>query len=175
MVKLIGPNSPADTCPATYWDWRGRTQPTTPDRPTGLLGEYLPPLADAEVEIVMIGMYTVNGDAISIRAKRKPKTIRYHLVDEQELGYASDASPDYYYRPRRSSMPLTFKQVTDLLWSICTDYGHLFVQSWVDSAEFANGDNDEDSMFTLKSDFYTGLNDWLNEQYRNWREYQNEK
>lgn len=171
LSTRIGPDSPADAHPETYWDGRGKVQGSatlqrvSPAIPAGLVGEFLPPLRPTEVEIVMIGMRTTMGDVTSVRARRRGVRILYDVVDE----YSSDGNR-HTFKPKSSSRPLTFKQVADLLWSIeVADYGQLFQQTWLEQSEsdFKNYGND---FFFLKSDFYDGLDEWLDKQFVDWKE-----
>lgn len=175
MGKHHAMEEPANYRPETYWDGGatvqgdatfGRVAAATPAGG----GEYLPPLEPDEVEIVLIGMETVNGDAISIRARRDGDRIVYRVVDEQELGYGADGPTEYIFQPTESKKPLTFKEVTDLLWSLESPGWRLFESQWEQDALSGNLSDEIDGFFSLSSDFYDGLDQWLAERYRVWLE-----
>lgn len=167
-------NCDANWRPDTYWDGRGTVQGyATLGRvaaavPTGG-GEYLPPLEPGEVEIVLIGIETVNGDATSVRATRDGGWIIYRVVDEQELGYGADGPTEFSFQPTESDKPLTFRELTDLLWSLEQSGRRMFVSQWEQDAASGNLPDEIDGFFSLSSDFYDGLSDWLAERYRAWR------
>ena len=173
MDDLIGPNSPPDARPATYWDGRGLFmgdagyQRMSPAVFEGMVGEHLPPLDDGEVEIVMIGMRSMMGDVISIRAQRDGDTIRYRVVDEDEG--VSDGGPGYTFEPHESSKPLSFTDITAMIWSLhVPDWGHFFEQGWEEQRD-CDLETYENDFYELQSDFYRGLQEWLEERFEKWR------
>jgi hypothetical protein len=128
-----------------------------------LVGEYLPALEDGEVEIVMIGFRSVMGDVTSVRAKKAGNGILYNVVDENfgEIGYK--------FEPHESSHPLTFGQITDLLWSIeAADYGPIFLKDWEGGCDDDFEDYEQDA-YLLSSDFYDGLQEWLDQRFDEWK------
>lgn len=176
MKAKIGPSDPRDSRPDTYWDGGGmvkgdaQMQRVLPASPAGLVGEYLPDLEEDEVEIVMIGMHSAMGDVISVRARRADGKIHYRVVDESENGYGYDG-PGFKFSPAVSDRPLTYGELTNLLWSIEYDEtGHCFKSSWQSSAESGDLPDTRDGFFCLNSDFYSDLDFWLDKSYDKWVE-----
>jgi len=165
--------SPANAHPVTYWDGRGlfkgdaSCQRVSPAVVQGLVGEYLPALEDGEVEIVMIGFQSAMGDVTSVRAKKAGHVILYSVVDEYDS--EGEGKTGYKFEPHESSHPLTFGQITDLLWSIeIADYGPIFLKAW----EGGCGDDIEDyeqDAYVLSSDFYEGLQGWVDQRFDEWK------
>ena len=138
-------------------------QRVSPAMPEGLVGEYLPDLDDGEVEIVMIGLNSAMGDVISVRVSLEDGLYHYTIVNEYD--------GDYEYKPATSSTPLTFRGVTELLWSITIEeWGRLFEQQWIDDLEYAGQrvDRISNDFYELESDFYFGLQEWLDWRFEQW-------
>jgi hypothetical protein len=138
-------------------------QRVSPAMPEGLVGEYLPDLDDGEVEIVMIGMNSAMGDVISVRARHEGEQYNYSIVNE----YGSE----YEFAPATSDRPLTFRELTDLLWSITIEgWGRLFQQQWIDDLEYAGQrvDRISNDFYELQSDYYDGLQEWLDWRFEQW-------
>ena len=155
-----------DARPETYWDGRGlfqgdagfqRAQPAIP---AGLVGEHLPKLEGGEVEIALITMRSTMGDVISIRARQDGEVIRYIVVDEYED--ERQGEPGYEFEPEQSSEPLTFRELTDLIWSFNqSEFGNLFEAHWSQDLDVNSFDDEPNDFFFLSSEFYSGLQDWL--------------
>ena len=75
--------------------------------PSFMGGEYLPPLADDEIEIARIVIASVMQDVTSIRARRRGNRILYRVVDEYSGKFKLSRS--------QSLKPLTFKELITLL------------------------------------------------------------
>lgn len=174
--KKIGPDSPDDARPATYWDGRGLVQGSAsaqrvdPAVPWGAAGEALPALDEGEVEIVMIGMRSVMGDVVSVRALREGDKIRYRVVDEyEECDEEGKVIPRYNCEPEESSAPLTLEEVKSLLWSIHVEgYGQIFEQAWREQMD-GHIDDYENDFYFMESDFYSRLQEWLERQFKRWK------
>lgn len=173
----VGPESTPDARPVSYWDGRGLAlgdsehQRVAPGHVAGWVGEYLPPLAEGEVEIVMIGLHSTMGDVVSVRVLRDGSKIRYRIVDEDELGWFGGETR-YQFEPHESLQPLTFREVSDLLWSIrVPEWGHLFEQQWVSEGESGDYELEQrkNDFFVLASDFYDGLQEWLDARFELWK------
>ena len=145
--------------PPTYWDGEGQLR-------MGALPEFL----DGEVEIVSIRLNSVMGDLKSVRARRDGDVIRYRVVDEyQECAEDGELINDYTWRPEESSLPLTIDEVKDLLWSIEADgYGQIFTKAWEEQLDGPIEDYENDFYYLL-SDFYHGLQGWLEERFDEWK------
>ena len=105
------------------------------------------------------------GDVISIRARKEGDTIHYRVVDE----YQDECGPFYELEPTTSSRPLTLAEVKDLLWSIEVEsYGHLFMQGWREQLDGDIADYENDFYF-IRSEFYDGLQAWLEESFEEWK------
>jgi hypothetical protein len=75
--------------------------------PAFMGGEYLPKLAEEEIEIARVVLASTTQDVISIRAQRRGKRIYYRVVDEYET--------DYKLKPGWSLKPLTLRQLISLI------------------------------------------------------------
>ncbi|MEI8168834.1 MAG: hypothetical protein WCG50_04105 [Rhodoferax sp.] len=71
--------------------------------PAYMGGEYLPSIANEEIEIARIVLASVTQDVISIRAKRTKKNISYRVVDEYDGVFVTTK--------KWSAQPLTLKQL----------------------------------------------------------------
>ena len=147
------------------WDYRPETYLTGDGRfqgdqsfqrvspaigPAGLVGEYLPKLRKNEIEIVMIGARSTLGDVTSVRARHRKNDIGIFIVDESE-----EEGSSYEYSPKQCKAPLSMREITDLLWSIVSPgWGPIFAETW------KNDPKDTDFWY-LRSDFYPGLDEWL--------------
>lgn len=177
MPQTVKYTDPPRSRPDTYWNGGGNntgspaTQRVSPATPMGLVGEYLPELEPGEVEIAMIGMHSSMGDVISVRAKQCGDKIEYRVVDEIQIGHGLDEPTIYEFAPRTSEAPLTYEELTDLLLHLRTDGRSIFRSQWDADAESRGWADERDGFFTLQSDFYEGLNDWLDKQYKEWRVY----
>ena len=175
MPETVSYQDPSNTRPDTYWNGKGQDkgdatfQRVSPATPLGLVGEYLPELEPGEVEIAMIGMHSVMGDVISVRARKTDGLIRYCAVDEAEIGYAADESSQYSCIPETSTEPLTYEELGELLWSLNSGGYRIFAGSWDAERKGSDLPLERDNFFTLSSDFYEGLNEWLDERYEQWR------
>jgi len=181
------PETEDDRHPETYWDGDG----------LGVQGD-LPGLLDGDVEIANILMYSTMGDVISIRAQRYGDKIRYYAVDEYDDGdsievVAEDGEIDersvpllneeglvvskYECSPSESSVPLTLGEMKEFLDAFSgDDYGRVFETAW---GEQFSCDPDEDfkealknyhnDFFSIYSDFYSGLEEWLEEKFEKWK------
>jgi len=75
--------------------------------PAMMGGEYLPALAEGEVEIARISLASTTGDQISVRAQREDGTIRYRVADEYESTFQLSIET--------SEAPLTLGQLIRLI------------------------------------------------------------
>ena len=172
--------------PASYWTGGGlvqggpHVQRVASAMPWSAMGEYLPPLADGEVEIVMIGMHSTMGDVISVRARRDGDHIRYWVTDEYEEGEVDEDDEEenhekkgvsrYDFNPRESTLPLTIGEVEGLLWSIRVDgWGQIFEKAWLDQSDGKELETFENDFYFIESDFYEGLQGWLEERFAEWK------
>ncbi len=145
--------------PLTYWG--GERQPCR-----GALPEFL----EGEVEIVSIRLNSVMGDLKSVRARRDGDKIRYRVVDEyHECDEHGELINDFSCRPDESSLPLTVDEIKELLWSIEVDgYGQIFTKAWEEQLDGPIEDYENDFYYLL-SDFYHGLQRWLEERFDDWK------
>lgn len=162
--------NPSDR-PDTYWDGHGQgNQVSGTTRglaafPAAIVPEALPPLEEDEVEIVLIKMRSTTGDLISLRARRDGDVIAYRMVDEYEL--------EQVVIPPQSSQPLSFGELTELLWTFQWEEceGPEFVGGW--EYQYKESGEDFDSIrewFVLDSEYYDGLNAWLERRFEQWKE-----
>ena len=130
----------------------------------------LPELEEGEVEIVSILMHSTMGDVISVRARTEGGSIHYRVVDEYEEPDAEGkVISRYTCAPEESSEPLTLGEVKALLWSIhCDSYGQIFEQAWDEQREERVSDYEND-FYELFSDHYEGLQEWLEDRFRQWK------
>jgi hypothetical protein len=197
------PETEDDRGPESYWSGGGRRQTVplgqrvAPALPWGAVGEHLPEMEDNEVEIAMIGMQSVMGDVLSIRAERHGDTIRYYVIgeydeyDERDNDDATDEDDEddlvdrrsvprrdkdgkvvssYKCKPDESSKPLTLGEVKDLLWSISReDYGQIFKATWIEQFDDDSIEDYENDFFYISSDFYQGLQGWLRDKFEEWK------
>ena len=147
------------TRPASYW---GGAAPVH-------WGD-LPELEEGETEIVSILMKSTMGDLISVRARRKGDVICFRVVDEYEDRDAEDrVIPRYCCEPAESAEPLTLGEIKSLLWSIrCDGYGQIFEKAWDEQRDGPVSEYEND-FYELASNHYEGLQEWLGEQFRNWK------
>lgn len=145
--------------PETYFEGGGKVNngphaSRVPSAFPGLsFGEFTPEFSENEVEIVHISMNSTMGDTISVRAQYESDKIIYDVCDEYESGFD--------FEPSESTQPLTFKEMTDFLWSITYGMNQpLFRTQW---EEIQYEDNE---FFSLDSDFYPGLQEWLDTKFR---------
>jgi hypothetical protein len=113
-------------------------------------GEYLPPLADDEVEIARVSLESTTFDQISVRARRTDEGIRYSIRDE----YEDDGQSIWDCRPRQSAKPLKMCEVIAMLDGAAEDGGVVLSplkSNWC-------GDPERSRRFvTVESDFYPDL------------------
>ena len=156
--------------PDTYWDGRGQGNPFDDctrglaAAPVGIVPEALPPHEDGEVEIVLIKMRSTTGDLMSLRVRRDGDAYVYRMVNEYEL--------DQVVVPVQSTRPLSFHELTVLLWSFRWDEcdGPELVGYW----EYKHGEGREDfdsirEWFVFESEYYEGLNAWHDERFEQWK------
>ena len=157
--------------PDTYWDDRGQGN-LIKGYTRGLAGtfagvvpEALPSHEDGEVEIVLIKMRSTTGDLMSLRASRCGDVIAYRMVDEYEM--------DQVVIPPQSEQPLSFGELKDLLWSFIRDDSDVaeFIGSWqYQRNELAEAFDEISEWYELDSDYYDGLDEWLDERFEQWKE-----
>ena len=113
-------------------------------------GEYLPPLAEDEVEIACISLESTTFDQISVRARRIPDAIRYSIRDE----YEDDGQSMWKFRPKQSADPLTMRELIAMLDASGGDGGVVLgplASNWWNDYERAR------RFVTVESDFYPDL------------------
>jgi hypothetical protein len=111
-------------------------------------------------------MQSLMGDVISVRARKIDGLIHYRVDDESEIGYASGEPTPYSFRPETSTEPLTYEELVGLLWSLESGGRRIFAGAWDEGGDLPLERN---GFFTLSSDFYEGLNEWLDKRYKEWR------
>jgi hypothetical protein len=163
-----------DVRPDTYWDGSGLVQGDENWQraeaavSAGVVGEHLPKLQQGEVEIAMISMLSATGDVISIRARKDEAVIRYTVVDEYEED--REGEPGFEFQPQQSLQPLTFGEMTDLLWNLSvSDETSLFESTWLMCPDLDINDDEPDEYFSISSDFYSGLEDWFEQKFLEWK------
>ncbi len=112
-------------------------------------GEYLPPLADDEIEIARIVCASIMQDVTSIRARRRSSRIHYRVVDEYENQFATSRA--------WSLKPLTMRELVSLINSSGIDDGlmdHGLVYSIIDATDEPESVRD---FITVASSFYPEL------------------
>jgi hypothetical protein len=70
-------------------------------------GEYLPDYQPGEVEIARVALASLTVDVISIRARRRMRSIRYRVVDEYDTRFVCT--------PQQSLLPLTLGELISLI------------------------------------------------------------
>ena len=145
--------------PPSYWGGEGQLR-------LGALPEFL----EGEVEIAGIRLNSVMGDLMSVRARPDGDKIRYRVVGEyHECDENGELINEFTWLPEESSLPLTIDEVKKLLWSIESDgYGKIFTKAWEEQLDGPIEDYEND-FFYLLSDFYHGLQGWLEEQFVEWK------
>ena len=110
------------------------------------------------------------GDVISVRARKEGDKICYAVVDEyDEQDENGEVIPRYSCEPTESEGLLGPEGIRELLWSIhCDGYGQIFTTAWEEQLEGPIEDYENDFYF-LDSDFYSGLQGWLEDQFQVWK------
>lgn len=138
--------------------------------PAFMGGQYLPPLAEDEVEIASVHFRTVLADVIVIVASEEQDRIAYHVYDEYET--------EYRWQPRTSNQPLTLGEMIGLIDSIqliddsplpdSKGQIHHVLVSNIDPATFTSGREQWESFVRVDSPFYPQLTDYYRETVKLW-------
>ena len=152
-----------DFDPAVWGEWLTESKLDDSTRkligsvhPAFMGGEYLPSLAQNEIEIVRIVLASVTQDIMSIRARRLGKRIGYRVVDENEM--------EFTLPHQSSSKPLSLRHVIRFIdrtnWEGEADVNGL-VFSTLDANLDACGDPESLRNFVkVKSSFYPDLQNY---------------
>jgi hypothetical protein len=133
--------------------WRTQEQLSDADRkawssvhPAMMGGEYLPELAEDEVEIARITVASTMGDVVSVRARKiAPDRIRFSVVDEYHDQLDEDDDDDgdgptqYRFTPKTAAHPLSLREVVALIESMAhtgaSDYHPNPIWSFIQTCE----------------------------------------
>jgi len=128
--------------------------------PAMMGGEYLPALAEGEVEIARIGLDSTTGDQISIRAQQEDSTIRYRAADEYESTFLLSIET--------SEVPLTLGELIRLIDESAYDgdcyAGGLVISHLAYNLEGGSDVDDLEGFVSVESAYYqTVLDLWLDQ------------
>jgi len=130
-------------------------------------GEYLPPYADDEVEIIRISLKSTTADQICVRACRQNGNIQYRVVDEYDT--------DYVLPFNHSEYPLTMSELINLLEHTDNSFneveGGLIRNHWFSNVEYMDPEEAVDFV-SVESAYYPEIaryysiaaDKWLSEQ-----------
>lgn len=129
-------------------------------------GEFLPPLAEGELEIARVSLRSVTADQIAIRARPAGRRIAYRIVDE----YGGGSGP-FACRPASSTRPLTLRQLVGLIESARTTGGVDRGIVWPILEMNLDGGSDPDDLagfVAVKSEFYPQLGPYYDARIADW-------
>lgn len=117
-------------------------------QPSMMGGEFLPDLAEREVEIARIEMASVTGDVISVRARRTRTRIAYRAVDEYGGSFSTS--------PKASKRPLDLGRLLTLIDSLGSDEDERYEGRFVDGLRegaLVPGDRQQDEDLQEAAEF----------------------
>lgn len=133
--------------------------------PWGMGGEFLPDLADGEVEIARVVLKSTTMDVTSIRARRKGGAIRYSIVDEYP-----ENELNFVVEPSRTDAPLTLGDLIHMIDHALEGGGLVHVhRDW----HYAEGGCQPEEIYdfaTASSEFYPDLSRWYDDANEQWLE-----
>lgn len=133
--------------------------------PAFMGGEYLPDLAQEEVEIARIELESVTADVISLRARQESGQIHYRLVDEYDTQFT--------VHPEHTDVPLTLREVIAMLETAASndyvpDDDTTFIDAMRNHQLDAMEPREAVKFISVSSRVYSGLKSYFDAQAKQW-------